>query len=158
MLTSFSAKLTHVAIERSAQKRAEYVYKIGLYYTADQLVFVDESSFDRRTTYRGKAWAIQGQRAIRKAFFVRGKRCAFSYFELLLLTFWNRYSILPAISLDGMLSVSIVEGSFNKFSFADFIEGVLDQMNPFPGTKSVVIMDNCRIHKAPWILDMITAG
>jgi hypothetical protein len=56
-----------------------------------------------------------------------------------------------------MLSVSIVEGSFNKFSFADFIEGVLDQMNPFPGTKSVVVMDNCRIHKAPWILDMITA-
>jgi hypothetical protein len=51
--------------------------------------------------------------------------------------------------------VSIVEGSFNQVSFADFIEGVLDQMNLFPGTNSVVIMDNCRIHKAQWVLNMI---
>ena len=55
-------------------KRAKYITKIALRYTNDQLVFVDESSADRRTTYHGYAWAIGGRRAVRKAFFVRGRR------------------------------------------------------------------------------------
>jgi hypothetical protein len=54
-----------------------------------------------------------------------------------------------------MLAVDIVEGSFTKVSFARFIDGLLDRMNPFPGPNSVVIMDNCRIHKSPDILNMI---
>jgi hypothetical protein len=28
-------------------------------------------------------------------------------------------------------------------------------MNPFPGPNSVIVMDNCRIHKLPYILEMI---
>jgi hypothetical protein len=28
-------------------------------------------------------------------------------------------------------------------------------MNPFPGPNSVIIMDNCHIHKSEAILDMI---
>jgi hypothetical protein len=69
-----STQLTKVAIERSALLRAEYIQRVGLQYQAEQLVFVDESACDRRTTYRGRAWAIRGQRAVRKAFFIRGKR------------------------------------------------------------------------------------
>jgi hypothetical protein len=61
-------------MERSVRKRAAYTYRIGTRYTPSQLVFVDESAADRRTTYRGYAWAFRGQRAVRKAFFVRGKR------------------------------------------------------------------------------------
>lgn len=67
----------------------------------------------------------------------------------------TRYSVLPALSLDGILSVNIIEGSFTYETFADFIEGLLDQMNPFPQPNSVIIMDNCRIHKSPDVLDMI---
>lgn len=62
------------ALERSEQWRMEYMTRIGTKYDADQLVFVDESSFDRRTSYRGYAWALKGRRAIRKCFYVRGKR------------------------------------------------------------------------------------
>lgn len=131
-------KLTRVALERSVRKRADYIARIG-HYNSEQLVFVDESACDRRTTYRGHAWAIKGRRAVRKAFFTRGKR----------------YSILPALSLDGILHVSIIEGSFTTSRFADFIEGLLDNMNPFPGPNSVVVMDNCRIHKSDLILEMI---
>jgi len=69
-----ASQLTRQAMERNDHKRAAYLYKIGLLYRPEQLVFVDESSCDRRTTYRKKAWAIRGQRAIRKAFFVRGQR------------------------------------------------------------------------------------
>jgi len=47
--------------------------RIGTYH-AEQLVFVDESSVDRRTTYRNQAWSIRGTMAQRKVFFVRGRR------------------------------------------------------------------------------------
>lgn len=67
-----------------------------------------------------------------------------------------RYSILPALSLNGIEYVDIIEGSFTAATFAIFIEGLLDQMNPYPGPNSVIVMDNCRIHKSPDILEMIT--
>ncbi|KAF8578871.1 hypothetical protein K439DRAFT_1285272, partial [Ramaria rubella] len=63
--------------------------------------------------------------------------------------------ILPALSLDGIKYVDILEGSFTYATFAIF-EGLLDQMNPFPGPNSVIIMDNCQIHKSPEVLNMIT--
>ncbi|KIK10987.1 hypothetical protein PISMIDRAFT_77700, partial [Pisolithus microcarpus 441] len=65
--------ITRVAAERSSQKHLEYLARIGQ-YDARQLVFVDESSVDQRTTYRGRAWSIRGTKAQRKAFFVRGRR------------------------------------------------------------------------------------
>ena len=45
-------QVTHVAAERSAVKRLDYMNRIGK-YDAEQLVFVDESSVDCRTTYHG---------------------------------------------------------------------------------------------------------
>jgi len=66
-------QITPVAAERSAQKRLEYIARIGK-YNPEHLVFVDESSVDRRTTYRNRAWSIRGTKAQRKAFFVRGRR------------------------------------------------------------------------------------
>ena len=69
---------------------------------------------------------------------------------------WTHWvnSPLPPV-LDGMLAVKIVEGSFTTELFKNFIEGLLDHMNPFPGPNSVIIMDNCRIHRAQAIWDMI---
>ncbi|KAF7372167.1 hypothetical protein MVEN_00075800 [Mycena venus] len=121
-------KMTKVAIERSAAKRAKYRYHIELYYLPHQLVFVDQSACDRRTSYRGRAWEFRGYRAARKAFFIRGKR---------------------------ILYVNIVECSFNAESFTAFIDGLLNKMNPIPGPNSVIVMDNCRIHKAEIIREMI---
>ena len=66
-----------------------------------------------------------------------------------------RFSVLPALSLDGILAVKIVEGSFTTELFKHFIDGLLDHMNPFPGPNSVILMDNCRIHRAQAIRDMI---
>ncbi|KAL5492659.1 hypothetical protein ACEPAI_4106 [Sanghuangporus weigelae] len=54
------------------------------------------------------------ERSETKQFFARGKT----------------YSVLPAISLDGMLECIIVEGSFNADSFAAFIDTLLDSMQP----------------------------
>ena len=65
--------------------------------------------------------------------------------------------MLPAISLDGILDVRIIEGSFDSDSFSRFIDGLLDHMNPFPGANSVIVMDNCRIHQSKRVCEIIEA-
>lgn len=45
---------------------------IGAHYTPEQLVFADESHFNRITLRRNYAWAPIGQRARRRDFFIRG--------------------------------------------------------------------------------------
>ena len=67
-------QLSRHALERSVIKRTDYVVKIATEYQSYQLVFVNESSCDRQTTYRNRAWAIGGRKAVRKAFFIRGQR------------------------------------------------------------------------------------
>ncbi|KIO24585.1 hypothetical protein M407DRAFT_76745, partial [Tulasnella calospora MUT 4182] len=79
------------------------------------------------------AWAYSGARAQRYAHFVRGKR----------------YSILPALSLDGIIHVAVIEGAYTEAKFTNFIQGLLLEMNPFPAKKSVLVMDNAVIHKSP---------
>ena len=70
----------------------------------------------------------------------------------------TRFSVLPALSLhNGIIHCDIVEGSFCTETFYSFIGGVLDNMNPYPEPNSVIVMDNCRIHKHPEILDLIHA-
>ena len=67
----------------------------------------------------------------------------------------RRYSVLPTISLDGMLECIIIEGSFNANSFAAFVDSLLDSMQPWPARNSVVIMDNCSIHKSDEMRQLI---
>jgi hypothetical protein len=63
--------------------------------------------------------------------------------------------MLPAISMTGVLSCKIVEGSFTTPLFKVFLEGLLNEMQPYPAPNSVVIMDNAKIHKSPEIREMI---
>jgi hypothetical protein len=60
-------------MERDEEDRAAYMYHMSSEYTPEQLVFVDESSCDRRIA-RGYGRAVAGQRVTRKTVFVRGKR------------------------------------------------------------------------------------
>ena len=68
-----------------------------------------------------------------------------------------RYSILPAITLDGIIECMIIDGSFNTELFTIFIEDLLRKMRPFPAPMSVIVMDNCAIHKAPEMRTLIEA-
>jgi len=72
-------QLSQHALERSVIKCADYIVKIATEYQSYQLVFIDESSCDCQTTYHNCAWAIGGQKAVRKAFFVRVQRCVASW-------------------------------------------------------------------------------
>lgn len=66
-------KLTIPAREQDDNVRAEYLARIRQ-YSPDQLVFVDESSCDRRTGRRAYGWAPTGTRSRRREYFVRGTR------------------------------------------------------------------------------------
>ena len=67
-----------------------------------------------------------------------------------------RFSVLPALSLnDGIIHCDIVEGSFCTDTFTQFIKRLLNHMQPYPAENSVIVMDNCRIHKHPEIQNMI---
>jgi hypothetical protein len=67
--------------------------------------------------------------------------------------------VLPALSLDGVLHVKIVENAFNTETFNIFIQELLLKMNAFDEhtrpKNSVIILDNCRIHKDPAMLEMV---
>src|SRR5437868_10438947 len=78
-------------------------------YTPLQLVFTDESAYDRRTRSRHYGWCFRGRRARKPVFFVRGKR----------------YTIEGALCLNGLLAYAIQEGPMNSNDYIDFIENAL---------------------------------
>lgn len=98
-------KLEKAAKERSEILRANYILTIGTHYNPDQLIFLDESSKDERTLSRQYGYSLKNTRAIQKVVFLRG----------------TRYTILPALSLDGILALDIMVGSCNKERFCNFI-------------------------------------
>jgi len=48
-----------------------------------------------------------------------------------------------------------MDHSFSGEEFRDFVEGVLDRMQPWPMPNSVLVMDNASIHKVPGIQEMV---
>lgn len=78
-------------------------------YTPLQLVFTDESAYDRRTLFRRYGWSLRGRRARKPVFFVRGKR----------------YTIEGALCLNGLLAYAIQEGPMNTNDYINFIENAL---------------------------------
>ena len=69
----------------------------------------------------------------------------------------DRYSILPALSLDGILHVEVLDHAINGANFLSFVEGLLDRMQPWPLPNSVLIMDNAAIHQVEGVREMVEA-
>jgi transposase len=97
--------LRKAAAERDDQARAEWLIHITSNYTARQMVVLDESSKDGRTILRKYGRALSGQDPFLELSFDRG----------------IRYSILPALTLDGYIAVRVVEGSIDGAEFYDFV-------------------------------------
>ncbi|KIK75943.1 hypothetical protein PAXRUDRAFT_171217, partial [Paxillus rubicundulus Ve08.2h10] len=55
----------------------------------------------------------------------------------------------------GIIHCEILQGSFCTETFSHFIRGFLNEMQPYPSQNSVIVMDNCHIHKHPDIQEMI---
>lgn len=79
--------------------------RIGERYRPEQLIFMDESAKDERSLSRGYGYSEMNTRARKKLIFVRGKR----------------YTICPALSLQGIIAVDLMEGSCTKTRFKEFV-------------------------------------
>lgn len=58
----------------------------------------------------------------------------------------TRYSLLPAITCDGYIHAHIKKGGYNGEEFCSWLEGLMPHMRPYPAPRSVLVIDNCRIH------------
>ncbi|CAG8503206.1 16314_t:CDS:1, partial [Racocetra fulgida] len=79
--------------------------RIGAQYQPEQLIFLDESAKDERTITRGYGYSEIDIRARKKVIFVRGVR----------------YTVCPALTLQGIIAADIVEGNYTKQKFKDFV-------------------------------------
>lgn len=101
-----SKKIKKIASERNENLRADYIGRIAQ-YSPEQLGFLDEVSKDERSSFRAHGRSQKGTRAVQKGVFVRGRR----------------FSALGLLTIDGMISNTVVEGSMTRVMFLEYLEG-----------------------------------
>ena len=129
--------IRRIAKRRNADLRDLYLYNTS-HIRSWQYVFVDESGCDKRIGFRRTGWAPLGVTPTQVAQFQREQR----------------YQILPAYTQDGIIFARVFQGSTDSTVFEDFIEQLLPLCNPWPESKSVLVMDNASIHHTARIEQM----
>ena len=125
-------KLRQVAKQRSASYRGDFMAQI-LHYPRNFFVWTDETGTDRRDQLRKFGYALRGEPAVCHRILTRGKRV----------------SIMTAMTADGVLEYEVTTGTVNAEKFIDFIRGrLIPNMQPFPASHSILILDNCAVHHA----------
>ena len=123
-------RLKRVALERNDTCRHHYMLQVSQ-YTADMLVFLDESAANEHTKDRKYGWSGFGTNPSVKRPIKRSKR----------------WSILPAYTQDGLSACHVYQGAIKAVRYEWWLENeVLPRCNAFPGRNSVLIMDNASIH------------
>ncbi len=118
------------AQERNQDLRDAWRVKL-LQWRASQLVFLDESAINEYTLQRCKGWTPIGRTA--------SVVWPFKHTE--------RWSILSAYTKDKFITHDVTQGSFTGDMFNAFVkDNLLPLCTPFPGPRSVIILDNCKIH------------
>jgi len=136
---SWSRKVVQArAAERSEALRASW-RALSLQFSSEQLMFLDESAANERTGDRKYGWSR------------RGLRCGVSR----PLKRSERWSILPALGVNGYIDWLIYQGGVNAQIFEYFLEHhVLPRCIPFPGPRSVLVIDNASIHKSARVAEL----
>ena len=104
---SYSRKVVsaHV-LERNDLLRSVFMNKIANEVTnPNMLMFVDEVARNKRTSARVKGWSLVGRRCVQRRCFGRGQR----------------FSILPILTLDGIITYDIISGSVTSAWFLQFL-------------------------------------
>ena len=101
-------------------------------WTAKQLVFLNESAANERNKDRKFGWAPVGVSAVVSALFKRSER----------------WSVLPAYTVNGYMAWEVRQGSYTTELFNAFVrEKVLPLCSSFPCPCSVLVLDNASIHR-----------
>ena len=99
----------------------------------DMLLDLHESACSEKVMFRRRSWSQIGLPAYTRSELVSKTRC----------------SVLPALDVHGYLygSSLVVEGAVTQAMYEYWLEAViLPQCEPFPGRRSIIIMDNCSTH------------
>ena len=121
----YSLKTVSVkALERNDLKCAAFMNRIGAEVpNMDMVIFLDESAKDDRTLGRKMGWSRIGTRCVQRQCFVRGQR----------------YSILPALTLDGIIAYDIIEGPVTAERFIKFLREMVVRNSVFVSCLTEVI-------------------
>jgi transposase len=123
-------KLKIEAAQRNEELRTAWQDYIQT-FSADQLVFVDESGSDERTGDRSYGWALSGVEA-KVSRWLESK---------------DRISALLAYSLDAYIAGITFPGTCDADIFESFlIDELLPKCNPYPLPRSVIVLDNASCH------------
>jgi hypothetical protein len=129
------------AREASSSEVEDYIGRLSPFYTnQDQLVFVDETSKDGRSSVRKYGWSRVGAPCVAKLPFTRGKRI----------------SALCAMDSKGFFAMASTEETFDRHAFhLAMITHIIPKMNPYPLPRSILILDNAKIHMYQSLQDAV---
>lgn len=124
--------LTKSARECIPREVSAYKSKLeAIYSYPEQLLFIDETSKDGRQAYRWYAWSRRNKKAVVKLPFKKGER----------------RSILAALDHRGFVAWDTTPGTYTRNSFhRSFVAKIFPLLNPWPQPRSIVILDNAKIH------------
>ncbi|EDO39654.1 predicted protein [Nematostella vectensis] len=130
-----------VARQRNEFERATYRRFISQ-FKPNQLLFIDESLKDERKIQRKFGRELRGKRLSHVGNFICG----------------TRFSVLAAVSMDGIKGAHAIEGAYDTAGFEFAMETfVAPSIGSCANGEdcSVVVMDNCAIHKSDHLLRII---
>ena len=124
------------------QEMLLYYKKLQPWYCyPDQLIFMDETSKDGRSALRKYAWSRRGEPAI--VILPAGR--------------WQRVSVLASFASNGFIAWEAIEGTYDRKTFHDLFQNVvLPYLNPWPLPRSILIMDNAKIHMYPELEEIVS--
>ena len=94
------------ALERDDLLRSAFMNKIAdEVMNPNMLMFVDEAARNKKTSVRTNGWSLVGKRCVQRRCFSRGER----------------FSILPILTLDGIITYDIIPGSVTSRRFLQFL-------------------------------------
>ena len=104
------------ALERDDLLRSAFMNRIADDVpNPDMLMFTDEAARNKKTSARMKGWSLVGRRCVQRRCFIRGQR----------------FSILPVLTLDGIITYDIIPGSVTADRFLQFLRELVISPPPF---------------------------
>ena len=103
----FSRKSVSIrALECNDLDRSIYMNQFAELVTDPAMaMFIDEAARNKKNPSRKMGWSLSGRRCVERRCFVRGQR----------------FSILPVLTLDGIIAHDIIPGSVTSGSFVKFL-------------------------------------
>ena len=138
-----ATQLHNLAIQCDELRACQFYNWIMTNCAAHQLLFIDETSKDHRALNRSYGYALRGMKPRSNlGNFSRG----------------DRWSFLAAFDLHGFVDYYAISGTFKSDDFLDGAEvAILPHVTPWPGPRSVVVLDNASIHKRQEFVDAVKA-